>query len=77
QASKELKGSIQQSSADVEHGVKLVLATGTSLKSIGEYVVHINHLMDAIATSAREKSTGLTEINTAVNQMDQATQQNA
>lgn len=33
--------------------------------------------MDAIATSAREQSTGLAEINTAVNQMDQATQQNA
>ncbi|MBB3163017.1 methyl-accepting chemotaxis protein [Rhizobium laguerreae] len=77
QAAKEIKGFIQKSSADVENGVKLVLETGTSLKSIGEYVVQINQLMDAIATSAREQSTGLAEINTAVNQMDQATQQNA
>ncbi|NEI19254.1 HAMP domain-containing protein [Rhizobium leguminosarum] len=77
QAAKEIKGFIQKSSTDVQNGVKLVLETGTSLKSIGEYVVQINQLMDAIATSAREQSTGLAEINTAVNQMDQATQQNA
>ena len=31
----------------------------------------------AIAISAREQSTGLAEINTAVNHMDQSTQQNA
>jgi methyl-accepting chemotaxis protein len=33
--------------------------------------------MDAIATSAKEQSVGLSEVNTAVNQMDQVTQQNA
>ncbi len=39
--------------------------------------MQINGLMDAIAVSAREQSTGLAEVNTAVNQMDQTTQQNA
>lgn len=57
--------------------MKLVLETGVSLKSIGEHVAQINQGMEAIATSAREQSTGLAEINTAVNLMDQATQQNA
>ncbi|KAE8235651.1 hypothetical protein A4X03_0g9703 [Tilletia caries] len=33
--------------------------------------------MDAIATAAHEQSTGLAEVNTAVNHMDHATQQNA
>jgi methyl-accepting chemotaxis protein len=33
--------------------------------------------MNAIATSAKEQSTGLAEVNTAVNSMDQTTQQNA
>ncbi len=33
--------------------------------------------MEAIATSSREQSTGLSEVNVAVNQMDQTTQQNA
>jgi methyl-accepting chemotaxis protein I, serine sensor receptor len=77
QAAKEIKGLIQKSSTEVESGVKLVLETGLSLKSISEYVAQINQGMDAIATSAREQSTGLAEINTAVNLMDQATQQNA
>jgi methyl-accepting chemotaxis protein len=33
--------------------------------------------VEAIAVSSREQSTGLAEINAAVNQMDQGTQQNA
>ncbi|MGG7581167.1 HAMP domain-containing methyl-accepting chemotaxis protein [Rhizobium sp. Nf11,1] len=76
-AAKEIKGLIEKSSTEVGTGVKLVLETGQSLNKIGEQVSQINQLMDAIATSAREQSTGLAEINTAVNQMDQSTQQNA
>lgn len=76
-AAKEIKGLIEKSSVEVGTGVKLVLETGQSLKSIGDQVSQINQLMAAIATSAREQSTGLAEINTAVNQMDQSTQQNA
>jgi methyl-accepting chemotaxis protein len=37
----------------------------------------INGHMEAIATAAQEQSSGLAEVNTAVNHMDQATQQNA
>jgi methyl-accepting chemotaxis protein I, serine sensor receptor len=74
---KEIKGLIHNSSSEVDNGVKLVRDTGVALKAIGDYVSQINQLMDAIATSAREQSTGLAEVNTAVNQMDQTTQQNA
>jgi len=35
------------------------------------------HAVESIATSAKEQSLGLAEVNTAVNQMDQVTQQNA
>jgi methyl-accepting chemotaxis protein I, serine sensor receptor len=77
QAAKEIKGLIQKSSTEVEGGVKLVLETGLSLKTIGDHVARINLAMDAIAASAREQATGLAEINTAVNIMDQSTQQNA
>jgi methyl-accepting chemotaxis protein len=76
-AAKEIKGLIQNSSTEVDNGVRLVRDTGVALKAIGDYVSQINQLMDAIATSAREQSTGLAEVNTAVNQMDQSTQQNA
>jgi len=71
------QGSDQQFHHEVESGVKLVRETGEVLKTIEQYIITINHHMDAIATSAREQSTGLAEVNTAVNQMDQVTQQNA
>ncbi|WP_438755057.1 HAMP domain-containing methyl-accepting chemotaxis protein [Pararhizobium sp. O133] len=76
-AAKEIKDLIRNSTAEVENGVKLVSETGEALKTIEDYVVVINQHMDAIATSAREQSTGLAEVNTAVNQMDHVTQQNA
>nr|WP_298098215.1 methyl-accepting chemotaxis protein [uncultured Shinella sp.] len=77
QAAKEIKGLIHNSSDEVQSGVKLVRDTGQALKTIGGFIVEINTHMEAIAVSAREQSTGLAEINSAVNQMDQATQQNA
>ncbi|KQS83247.1 MULTISPECIES: methyl-accepting chemotaxis protein [unclassified Rhizobium] len=76
-AAKEIKDLIRNSTAEVENGVKLVSETGEALKTIEDYVVVINQHMDAIATSAREQSTGLAEVNTAVNRMDHVTQQNA
>ncbi len=77
QAAKEIKDLIRTSADEVESGVKLVTATGDALKVIEQHVVAINTQLDAIATSAREQSVGLAEVNTAVNQMDQTTQQNA
>ncbi|MBP2565420.1 methyl-accepting chemotaxis protein [Agrobacterium tumefaciens] len=76
-AASEIRDHIRQSSVEVESGVKLVLDTGTALKDIGERIAGIDRHMNAIATSAAEQSTGLAEINAAVNSMDHATQQNA
>lgn len=76
-AAKEIKDLIRNSSIEVEQGVKLVSDTGEALKAIEGYIVTINQHMDSIATSAREQSVGLSEVNTAVNKMDQVTQQNA
>ncbi|MFK0206325.1 methyl-accepting chemotaxis protein [Agrobacterium sp. NPDC090283] len=77
QAAKEIKGLIQNSSTEVESGVRLVRETGEALNVIGGFIGQVNSHMNAIATSAKEQSTGLAEINTAVNSMDQSTQQNA
>jgi methyl-accepting chemotaxis protein len=76
-AAREIKVLIQNSTNEVEAGVKLVSNTGSALTGIGQLIVTINEHVSAIATSAREQSTGLAEINTAVNHMDQSTQQNA
>jgi len=77
QAAREIKELIRNSTVEVERGVELVRNTGESLKTIVDYIITINQHMDAIATSAREQSVGLSEVNTAVNQMDQVTQKNA
>ncbi|PDS41176.1 methyl-accepting chemotaxis protein [Rhizobium anhuiense] len=76
-AAKEIKALIHTSSGEVATGVELVSKTGGVLKQIGEFVVAMNQHVDAIAASSREQSVGLAEINTAVNSLDQTTQQNA
>ncbi|MBL0374517.1 methyl-accepting chemotaxis protein [Rhizobium sp. KVB221] len=76
-AAKEIKSLISNSAAAVGEGVKLVNGTGEGLTAIEALVQTINEHMDAIATAAQEQSVGLAEVNTAVNHMDQATQQNA
>ncbi|MBO3758467.1 methyl-accepting chemotaxis protein [Ciceribacter sp. L1K22] len=76
-AAKEIKQLIQNSSAEVSSGVDLVRKASEALRTIGGFIGEMNTHMDAIAISAREQSTGLTEVNHAVNAMDQTTQQNA
>ena len=76
-AAKEIKGLITASGEQVKNGVSLVGQTGKALVSIVEQVKLINANVEAIVTGSREQSTGLNEINTAVNTMDQGTQQNA
>ncbi len=76
-AAKEIKALISASGQQVETGVKLVGETGKALARIVEQVAQLSNLVTDIAASAQEQATGLHEVNTAVNQMDQVTQQNA
>ncbi|NTJ66545.1 HAMP domain-containing protein [Agrobacterium rhizogenes] len=76
-AAKEIKDLIRKSGQEVENGVLLVRATGDALNAIEGHVTEINHRVLSIATSASEQAMGLGEVNAAVNQMDQVTQQNA
>ncbi|MCE6074325.1 HAMP domain-containing methyl-accepting chemotaxis protein [Agrobacterium vitis] len=76
-AAKDIKGLIVSSGQQVQAGVQLVAETGDSLETIVGEVQEINRHVTAIVEAAREQSVGLQEINTAVNTMDQGTQQNA
>jgi len=76
-AARDIKTLVTRSNDEVRSGVELVTATGQALHRIGEDVLRINEHVKAIVTSAREQSVGLSEINSAVGQMDQVTQQNA
>jgi methyl-accepting chemotaxis protein len=77
EAAKEIKSLITTSTEQVSAGVELVGQTGQALHSILEQVSRINGVVGEIAASAREQATGLDEVNVAVTQMDQVTQQNA
>ncbi|MBX4902961.1 MULTISPECIES: methyl-accepting chemotaxis protein [Rhizobium] len=76
-AAKEIKSLITNSGSHVQTGVTLVGETGKALDAIVTEVQEINQHVHAIAEASREQSIGLQEINTAVNTMDQGTQQNA
>ncbi|MBO9126284.1 MULTISPECIES: methyl-accepting chemotaxis protein [Rhizobium/Agrobacterium group] len=76
-AAREIKALISKSSGAVERGVTLVNRTGASLQQMQQSNSQVNGQMNAIALAAREQSNGLIEVNRAVNQMDQVTQQNA
>ncbi len=77
EAAKEIKALISASSQEVGRGVGLVGQTGQALTTIMTQIREINGVVGEIASSAAEQATGLHEVNTAVNQMDQVTQQNA
>ena len=77
EAAKEIKTLISASTTQVGSGVKLVGQTGEALQRIVDRVAEIDGLVSEIAASAQEQATGLAQVNTAVNQMDQVTQQNA
>ncbi|NIZ10126.1 methyl-accepting chemotaxis protein [Pseudooceanicola sp. HF7] len=77
EAAREINALISASGNHVKSGVDLVDRTGEALGDIVTSVVDISNRVSAIATSAREQSMGLNEINTAMNDLDQVTQQNA
>jgi methyl-accepting chemotaxis protein len=77
EAAKEIKTLISASTAQVGTGVNLVGQTGEALERIVVRVAEIDTLVAEISASAQEQATGLAQVNSAVNQMDQVTQQNA
>ncbi len=76
-AAREINDLISASGQHVKRGVDLVGRAGEALGEILESVSNISSHVSAIAISASEQSSGLVEINTSVNQLDQVTQQNA
>ncbi len=76
-AAKEIKDQIARSSAQVEQGVQLVGQTGEALKRISDQIAGANDIVSKISHSAQEQDTTLRSISQAMNQLDQATQQNA
>jgi methyl-accepting chemotaxis protein len=76
-AAKEIKELIQDSVAKIDHGSTLVNQSGETLGQIVTAVKRVSDIVGEIASASREQSTGIEQVNHAVMQMDQVTQQNA
>ena len=76
-AASEIKQLITKSGQEVSSGVGLVRETGQALEEISRHVTEINDRIGTVATAAKEQLSGVQEVNSAVVQMDQMTQQNA
>ena len=76
-AAKEIKTLITDSVAKVEDGGKLVDRTGQTLREIMTSVKKVSDIVAEMAAAAREQASGIEQVNKAILQMDQVTQQNA
>ena len=76
-SSKEIKQLIQESNEQVRVGAELVNQAGSSLKEIVSTNNTVNTIISDIAGATKEQTNGIEEINSAVAQMDEMTQQNA
>jgi len=76
-AAKEIKALINDSVQKVAEGTKLVDESGSTLSEIVNSVKKVSDIIAEIAVASEEQSSGISQVNQAVTQMDQMTQQNA
>ncbi|MDR6397183.1 methyl-accepting chemotaxis protein [Herbaspirillum seropedicae] len=76
-AAKEIKDLIEDSVGRIRNGSQLVEAAGATIAEIMQSSVRTTDLMKEIAAASEEQSAGIGQVNTAIVQMDQVTQQNA
>jgi methyl-accepting chemotaxis protein len=77
EAAKEIKDLINSSNERVDTGVKLVNETGEALEGIITSVNEVSRIISEMAASGEEQETGLKEVNVAITEMDNMTQQNS
>src|SRR5450830_1067362 len=77
QAAREIKALIGNSVDAVESGSQLVGSAGTTMSDIVSSVHRVGDIVGEISSAAVEQSNGIGQVNGAVNQLDQMTQQNA
>jgi methyl-accepting chemotaxis protein len=77
QAAKETAAKIETAIAKTAQGVQMSEKVALSLAEIVTNVRKVDELVAEIATASTEQSNGITQVNTAVIQMDKVTQSNA
>ncbi|MBI2733169.1 MAG: HAMP domain-containing protein, partial [Aquabacterium sp.] len=77
QAAREIKTLIAASSENVDEGYALASQTGESIERLVSQVQQVSQLMSEIASGSEQQHLGIMQVNQAVTQLDQSTQQNA
>ena len=77
EAAKDIKGLISTSVEKITNGNVLVNKSGETMADIVTAIKRVNDIMSEIAAASSEQATGIQEVNNAVVQMDEMTQQNA
>jgi methyl-accepting chemotaxis protein len=77
QAAGEVKSLIQSSNERVEQGSALVERAGATMREIEQSIARVTDIMGEISSASLEQASGVGQVNDAVTQMDQTTQQNA
>jgi methyl-accepting chemotaxis protein len=77
QAAKDIKDLINNSNGQVKEGVDLVGQAGAALVEIVESIKEVASVVAEIASASSEQATGIEQVNKALNQMDEVTQQNS
>lgn len=76
-AAKDIKSLISDSVGKIRSGNELVDKSGSTMKEVVTAIKRVNDIMSEIAAASLEQASGIDEINKAINQMDEMTQQNA
>jgi len=76
-AAKEIKLLIGDATNEVDYGSKLVVEAGDAMTLIVRSVQHVANIMGEITAASTEQSSGIEQVNMAVKEMDEMTQQNA
>ncbi|ASU38345.1 methyl-accepting chemotaxis protein [Herbaspirillum sp. meg3] len=76
-AAKEIKALIDDSVEKVDTGSKLVAQAGSTMSEVVSSVKRVTDIVGEISAASQEQSTGIGEVNQAITQMDEVTQQNA
>jgi methyl-accepting chemotaxis protein len=77
QAAKDIKDLITNSNNQVKDGVELVNKAGTALNEIVESIKKVAEIVSEIASASAEQAAGIEQVNKALAQMDEVTQQNS
>ena len=76
-AAKEIKQLIDDSVVQVDSGTALVQRAGSTMTEVVSSVRRVSDVVAEISAASHEQSTGIEEVNRAITQMDEVTQQNA